>query len=54
MIVGFTTTYFTFRYLPQEIYTKPLLIEDLLSAIGFALFRVLTPILATVLVAARC
>lgn len=54
LIVGFTTTYFTFRFLPYQLYTKPLLLEDLLSSIGFALYRVLVPILATVLVAARC
>ncbi len=54
IIVGFVTTYFTFRYLPFSLYTKPLLIEDLLSSIGFALFRVLTPVLATTLIAARC
>ncbi len=54
VIVGFVTTYFTFKYLPYALYTKPLLLEDLLSAIGFALYRVLTPVLATTLVAARC
>jgi ABC-type multidrug transport system ATPase subunit/ABC-type transporter Mla maintaining outer membrane lipid asymmetry permease subunit MlaE len=54
LIVGFVTTYFTFRYLPYALYTKPLLLEDLLSAVGFALYRVLTPVLATILVAARC
>ncbi len=54
MIVGFTTTYFTFKFLPYTLYTKPLLLEDLLTAIGFALYRVLVPILATTLVAARC
>lgn len=54
LIVGFTSTYFTFRFLPYELYTKPLLLEDLLAAIGFSLYRVLVPVLATVLVAARC
>lgn len=54
IIVGFTTTYFTFKFLPYAVYTKPLLLEDLLTAIGFALYRVLVPILATTLVAARC
>jgi ABC-type sugar transport system ATPase subunit/ABC-type transporter Mla maintaining outer membrane lipid asymmetry permease subunit MlaE len=54
LITGFVSTYFTFRYLPYEIYTKPLLMEELLSTIGFALYRVLVPVLATILVAARC
>lgn len=54
VIVGFTSTYFTFRFLPFRSYTQPLLIEDLLASIGFALYRVLVPVLATILVAARC
>ena len=54
MITGFTTTYFTFKFLPFALYTKPLLLEDLLTAIGFAMYRVLVPVLATTLVAARC
>jgi len=54
LIVGFTTTYFTFRFLPFRLYTQPLLIDDLLASIGFALYRVLVPVLATILVAARC
>lgn len=54
MIAGFTTTYFTFQFFPYGVYTKPLLLEDLLAAIGFALYRVLVPVLATILIAARC
>lgn len=54
VIVGFTTTYFTLRFLPFRLYTQPLLIDDLLASIGFALYRVLVPVLATVLIAARC
>ncbi len=54
LIVGFTTTYFTFRFLPFRLYTQPLLIDELLSSIGFALYRVLVPVLATILIAARC
>ncbi|MBB3209453.1 ABC-type transporter Mla maintaining outer membrane lipid asymmetry ATPase subunit MlaF/ABC-type transporter Mla maintaining outer membrane lipid asymmetry permease subunit MlaE [Rhodopirellula rubra] len=54
LIVGFTTTYFTLRFLPFRLYTQPLLIDELLAAIGFALYRILVPVLATVLIAARC
>lgn len=54
LIIGFTSTYFTFKFLPYQLYTKPLLLEDLLSSIGFALYRVLVPVLATTLIAARC
>ena len=53
-IAGFTTTYFTFRFLPFRLYTQPLLIDELLASIGFALYRILVPVLATVLIAARC
>ncbi|WP_342190293.1 ABC transporter permease [Stieleria varia] len=54
LIVGFTGTYFTFRFLPFKLYTQPLLIDELLASIGFALYRILVPVLATILVAARC
>jgi ABC-type lipoprotein export system ATPase subunit/ABC-type transporter Mla maintaining outer membrane lipid asymmetry permease subunit MlaE len=53
-IIGFVTTYFTFRFLPFANYTEPLLIEDLLTSMGFALYRILVPVLATILIAARC
>jgi ABC-type transporter Mla maintaining outer membrane lipid asymmetry permease subunit MlaE len=54
VITGYVTTYFTFRFLPYAPYTEPLLIEDLLAATGFVLYRILAPILVTILVAARC
>ncbi|MBN1852598.1 MAG: ABC transporter permease [Pirellulales bacterium] len=53
-IIGFVATYFTFRFLPSANYTKPLVIEDLLRSMGFALYRILVPILVTILIAARC
>lgn len=54
LIIGFVATHFTFRFLPYANYTEPLLVEDLLSSMGFALYRILVPILATILIAARC
>lgn len=54
IIIGFVTTHFTFRFLPYSLYTKPLLIEDLLMSVGFALYRILVPVFATILIAARC
>lgn len=54
MISGFVTTYFTFEFLPYSNYTQPLLIEDLLTALGFAMYRIFVPVLACVLIAARC
>jgi len=53
-IIGFVTTHFTFRFLPFARYSEPLLIEDLLTSMGFALYRILVPVLATILIAARC
>lgn len=53
IIVGFVTTYFSFEFLPFATYTEPLLIEDLLGAMGFAMYRIFVPVLATVLIAAR-
>ncbi len=53
LILGFVATYFTFRFLPYAQYTEPLLMENLVQAIGFLLFRVLAPALATLLIAAR-
>ncbi len=53
-VVGFVAVYFSFQYLPYAEYVRPLVTEELLGAIGFALYRILVPILATILVAARC
>jgi len=53
IIIGFVTTYFTFRFLPYASYTEPLLIENLLNAMGFLLYRILVPVLTTILIAAR-
>jgi ABC-type transporter Mla maintaining outer membrane lipid asymmetry ATPase subunit MlaF/ABC-type transporter Mla maintaining outer membrane lipid asymmetry permease subunit MlaE len=53
-IIGFVATYFTFRFLPYAKYTEPLLIENLLASLGFALYRILVPVLALILIAARC
>ena len=53
-ITGFVTTYFTFKFLPFTDYTKPLLLEDLLTALGFATYRIFVPVLSCVLIAARC
>jgi len=53
VIIGFVTTYFVFRFLPFASYTQPLIIEELLSAMGFSLYRIFIPVLATVMIAAR-
>ncbi|RME84466.1 MAG: ATP-binding cassette domain-containing protein, partial [Planctomycetota bacterium] len=38
-IVGFVVTYFTFQFLPYRSYNEPLLIDDILAALGFSLYR---------------
>jgi len=53
VIVGFVSQDFIFRYLPFRQYTEPLLIENLLHATGFSLYRFLVPILCSILIAAR-
>ncbi len=54
IISGFVVTYFTFKFLPYAAYTEPLLLEDLLTALGFATYRIFVPVLACILIAARC
>jgi ABC-type multidrug transport system ATPase subunit/ABC-type transporter Mla maintaining outer membrane lipid asymmetry permease subunit MlaE len=53
-LTGFVATYFTFRFLPYAQYTEALILEDVLEAVGYLLCRVLIPVLATILIAARC
>ena len=54
VIAGFVATYFTFKFLPFRAYTEPLLTEELLHGLGFALYRIIVPVLITILLAARC
>ncbi len=54
LIAGFVSTHFVFKFLPHRQYTEPLLVDELLSGLGFALYRIIVPVLLTVLVAARC
>lgn len=53
-ITAFVATYFTFRFLPYRSYTEPLIIENLLNGLGLSLYRILVPVLVTILIAARC
>ena len=50
LISGFVTTYFTFQFLPYAAYTEPLLVEDLLTALGFAMYRIFVPVLSLSLI----
>lgn len=52
-VIGFVTTYFTFRFLPYRDYTEALILDDLIGALGFGLYRILVPLIITILLAAR-
>ena len=52
-VVGFVATYFLFRFLPYRMYTEPLILDDLIGADGFGLYRILVPLIVTILLAAR-
>ncbi len=52
-ILGLVTTWFTFSFFPYKTYTEPILIDRVIGATGFALYRVMVPGLVAVLVAAR-
>jgi len=53
-IIGFVATYFVIEFLPHRTFTEPLLLDEVLTALGYALFRVMVPVLGAVLLAARC
>ncbi|MBU1430172.1 ATP-binding cassette domain-containing protein [Myxococcota bacterium] len=53
IIIGFVGSYFTFKYLPYSYYTKPLITEEVLGVLGFALFRIVIPLIIAILLAAR-
>jgi ABC-type transporter Mla maintaining outer membrane lipid asymmetry ATPase subunit MlaF/ABC-type transporter Mla maintaining outer membrane lipid asymmetry permease subunit MlaE len=52
-ILGLIVTYFTFSFLPFKTYTEPLLIDRIVGAIGYGLFRIMVPGMTVMLVAAR-
>jgi ABC-type multidrug transport system ATPase subunit/ABC-type transporter Mla maintaining outer membrane lipid asymmetry permease subunit MlaE len=54
VIAGFVSTHFAFKFLPHKKYTEPLIADELLNGLGFALYRILVPVLLTILIAARC
>jgi ABC-type transporter Mla maintaining outer membrane lipid asymmetry permease subunit MlaE len=52
-IIGFVSSYFSLRHMPFREYTEPLVLDDMLGGIGFSHFRILIPVVATLLIAAR-
>lgn len=53
LITGFITTWFMFSLLPVRGYTEPVLIEEFLGSLGFALYRVAVPTITSLLFASR-
>ncbi|MSR45992.1 MAG: ATP-binding cassette domain-containing protein [Planctomycetes bacterium] len=53
LLLGFVATYFAFEKMPKRGFIEPLFVDDVLSALGFMMFRVLAPLLVTLLIAAR-
>jgi ABC-type transporter Mla maintaining outer membrane lipid asymmetry ATPase subunit MlaF/ABC-type transporter Mla maintaining outer membrane lipid asymmetry permease subunit MlaE len=52
-ISGLITTYFTFSLLPLQGFTEPVLIEEFIGSLGYALYRVVIPGVTTLLFASR-
>jgi ABC-type transporter Mla maintaining outer membrane lipid asymmetry permease subunit MlaE len=53
-LLGFVSVSFTFRELPYGQVTVPLLTEEFLAATGYSSFRVLIPLLISLLLSAKC
>ncbi|HBP21485.1 MAG TPA: sulfate ABC transporter ATP-binding protein, partial [Planctomycetes bacterium] len=53
VIAGFVATYFTYTFLPRPELTEPLILDDVLPALGFSLYRIVIPVLVTLLWAGR-
>jgi ABC-type multidrug transport system ATPase subunit/ABC-type transporter Mla maintaining outer membrane lipid asymmetry permease subunit MlaE len=52
-VIGLVTTFFTFTFLPWRQYTEPLILDDFMAGAGYGLFRILVPLILTILLAAR-
>lgn len=53
LLTGFVATWSAFQYLPFADYLLPLVHDDTLTAIGLTQFRVLAPLMLSILIAAR-
>lgn len=53
-MLGFVFTSFTFAQLPFAEVTVPLLVEEFLAATGYATYRVVVPLMISVLLAGKC
>lgn len=53
VLVSLTATFFLFDRLPRRDYTEPLLQDELLTGLGLILTRVVVPLIASILLAAK-
>jgi ABC-type multidrug transport system ATPase subunit/ABC-type transporter Mla maintaining outer membrane lipid asymmetry permease subunit MlaE len=53
IIIGFVATYFIFELLPYREILEPLLNNQLLRGVGYMLYRLAIPLIATILIAAK-
>ncbi len=53
VIAGFVATYFTYKFFPKKQWSEDLLLDEVLPGLGYALYRVVVPVLATILIAGR-
>ncbi len=53
VIAGFVATYFTYKFLPRPELTEALILDEILPNLGFALYRIVVPVLVTILIAGR-
>lgn len=53
LICGFITTFFMFGLLPLQGFTEPVLVEEFIGSLGYALYRVVIPGITTLLFASR-
>lgn len=53
ILVGFVSTWFLFQYLPYGELLIPLIQNDALAGIGYIQFRLLVPLMASILIATR-
>ncbi len=52
-VSGFVSMWFSLRRMPLGEYTEPLVLDEILGGLGFSGFRILLPVIATLLLAAR-
>jgi len=53
IIAGFVATYFTYKFFPKKQWSEAILLDEVLPGLGYSLYRIVVPVLATILIAGR-